>query len=154
MKIQRSTVVSLILLCALLLPTLVMALRAQPVQASPLDAPTPVSSPSTRASSTSLAAFSRSSRLTASARSAVVDLSDYNLLDLQWVITMGTVNTTTLKLQYSNDGQNWADGVSVATLASSTGGMNQFNNFGRYTAVYATLTNSSPITITLVGLAK
>lgn len=93
--------------------------------------------------------------LTQSGASEEYKLMNYEALDLHYIIDVGTVNTTTIKLQYSNDGTNWADGANVvANVNSDKNVIDQFYNVGAYTRLYATLTNNNPITITVIGLAK
>lgn len=93
--------------------------------------------------------------LTADTRSACVNVDGYNTIDLHWIIDQGTVNTTTLKLQFSNITDSYIDGVAVATAnALDSSNMNQFNVFGRNVCLYADVVNSNAWTITAVGLAK
>ncbi len=93
--------------------------------------------------------------MTASGASNAMQLSKYEVLDLQYVIDQGTTNTTTLKIQFSNDNTNWSDGINVvANNAADANAMQQFNNFGRYTRLYATLTNANAVTITARAVAK
>lgn len=76
-------------------------------------------------------------------------------VDLQWVIDQTAVNTVTLKLQFSNDSTNWVDGATFVTSnAADAGDMQQYAVFGRYLRAYATVTNSNPVTVTVIGLVK
>jgi len=82
-------------------------------------------------------------------------LQDYEVLDLHCVLDATLANTTTIKLQYSNDNVNWADGHSVIqNTGSDQNDMVQRYNFGAYTRLYATVTNSNPLTVTVVGIAR
>jgi len=93
--------------------------------------------------------------ITASAASEEYKLMNYEALDLHYVIDQGVVNTTTIKLQYSNDGSNWADGAAIVSAnAADANEIVQHYNVGAYTRLYATLTNSNAITITVIALAK
>jgi len=93
--------------------------------------------------------------LTADGASNALQLPGYEVLDLQYVIDQGTVNTTTIKLQFSNDNTNWSDGINVvASNAADANAMAQFNNFGRYVRLYADVTNSNAVTITARAVAK
>jgi len=137
----------------------VMALTlgsVQQAQAEPLAIPTPVSAPASRLVTPLYpVTFLNNVAVTADRRSSIVQLPGYNTIDLQWVVDVSDTNTTTLKLQYSNDGNNWVDGASFASaVAADANSMDQYNVYGRYTAVYVDVTNSEPITITLIGVAK
>lgn len=90
--------------------------------------------------------------ITQSGASTAFVLADAEALDIQYVIDQGTVNTVTLKLQFSNDNANWTDGVNVvASNAADATNLLQFNNFGYYTRLYATVSNTSPLTLTNVS---
>jgi len=79
-------------------------------------------------------------------------------MDLQWGIDqtlLTTMNTTTLKLQFSNDGVNWIDGASfVSANVADANDMQQYAIFGRYARVYADVSNTNPLTLTVIGVAK
>jgi hypothetical protein len=97
--------------------------------------------------------------ITQSGRGTVYQLPDFEILDIHYDldVTDGSINTTTLKLQYTNfaDLTNWVDGVDVAaSVATDTVALNQYYNFGRYTAIYATVANTNPVTITVIAVAK
>jgi len=92
--------------------------------------------------------------LTASAGSEIMSIGRYEATDLQVIADVGDTNTTTLKLQFSNDGAHWVNGDTVATIVEDTNSMGQWLVFGWYARVYATLTNASPITVTVVGVSK
>lgn len=126
-------------------------------RAESLDIPTPISSPSQRGTSFYPVNFMRSSVITATTRSNPQQLAAYNILDLQYILAFksGSANTVTLTIQYSNDGVNWVSGAAVASAkVTNTVDLNQFSNFGRYTAIYAALSNSNPVTVTAIGVAK
>ena len=85
----------------------------------------------------------------------VVLIGDNYFLEDPRTKALTPVNTTTLKIQYSNDGANWADGATiVSNNAADATDMVQLNNYGRYTRVYATLSGSDPVTITVLAVAK
>jgi len=82
-------------------------------------------------------------------------LQNYEVLDLQFIADATTANTTTVKLQYSNDNTNWADGATVfQNTGSDQNDIVQRYNVGAYTRLYATVTNSNPLTLTVIGIAK
>lgn len=152
----KYVMMSLMMVGVMLVVMALMLGSVQRVQAEPLAIPTPVSVPASRLVTPLYpVTFLNNVAVTADRRSSIVQLPGYNTLDLQWVVDVGTLNTTTLKLQYSNDGNNWVDGASFASaVVADANSMNQYNVYGRYTAVYVDVTNSNPITITLIGVAK
>lgn len=93
--------------------------------------------------------------LTATANSNAQNIMSHAKMDLQTVVDVGTVNTTSLKLQFSNDGVNWVDGDTIGTaLTADTNTLAQYAIYGRYVRVNAALTGAAPITVTVVGVAK
>ena len=126
--------------------------------AGPLAIPTPLAVanfPATSARLAKTATLWNGTALTASGASPAIDIAGYGLADVQVVIDVGTVNTTTVKLQFSNNNSNWVDGVAIASaITADTNTLAQYVLFGRYVRAYATLTNSNPITMTVIGLAK
>jgi len=99
--------------------------------------------------------FASASAKTADGGSSAFQLPGYDSLDIQYVVDQGTVNTTTIKLQYSNDNSNWSDGPNiVAANAADADSMVQAANMGRYTRVYFDVTNSNAVTWTVIAVAK
>lgn len=89
------------------------------------------------------------------------DLSNYNKIDLQYVIDQGTVNTTTLSLQWSNDhnpstntGNYLAQATVVSANAADASGGNQYLTAGQYMCVLADVTNSNALGLKVLGVAK
>lgn len=117
--------------------------------------PTPVAAPA-RADQPKEAVFwPRNYALTASGRSNCIDLAGYGVLDLQYVIKEPSVNTTTLKLQYTNDNANFVDGATLVAAVTDTNELTQVFTFGRYTCLYATVSNTQPVTVEFAsGIAK
>jgi hypothetical protein len=123
-------------------------------QAAPLAAPTPVSV-TTGNKSPEFPAFFNAKALTADTRSSCFEVPDYTAVDLMTVIDQGTVNTVTLTLNFSNDNSNFADGAAVVSAnAADATALNQFALFGRWTCIYADVTNTNPVTITAIGVVK
>ena len=84
-----------------------------------------------------------------------MDVGNFNRADIMWSIDVGTVNTTTYKLQFSNDATHWTDGVAVASaVAADVTNLAQFYVFGRYARVYATVSNTNPLTTTVIAVLK
>lgn len=83
------------------------------------------------------------------------DLSNFNKVDLQWIIDQGTVNTTTVKLQWSNNNANFEDTATVANAnaADATGGQ-QYHLFGQHNCVFADVANSNALGLKVYGVAK
>ncbi len=116
--------------------------------------PTPISM-SDRTDATDNVTFWNSKPITSSQGSTVAELPGAEVLDLQYVIDETIANSTTLKLQYSNDNSHWTDGPTVvATVQADANGLDQYANFGRYTRLYATLVGSDPVTLTALAVAK
>jgi len=98
--------------------------------------------------------------ITADAR-VCVDLSNYQKIDLQYVIDQGTTNTTTLKLQWSNDYNattatgNFEDQSTIvsANAADAHGGQ-QYALVGQWNCVFADVTNSNALGLRVIGVAK
>jgi hypothetical protein len=127
---------------------------AGPGQAAPLAVPTPLAETAGGGDYLNVVFWSADA-LTADGGSNALQLPGYEVLDLQYIIDQGTTNTTTLKIQFSNDNTNWSDGINiVANNAADANGMVQVNNFGRYTRLYADVTNTNAWTITARAVAK
>jgi hypothetical protein len=96
--------------------------------------------------------------LTADTRSSCFEVPEYSAVDLQYLVDqtlVTTVNTTTLKLQFSNDLVTFIDGATIASANVADGSdMLQLAIFGRYTCVYADVSNTNPITWTVLGVVK
>jgi len=138
-------------------PLLVMLLLSsvQMSAAAPLAAPTPAVSGFQSGSRPQVVEFWSSDALVASGGSDVVNVSQFQALDVQYVVDETVVNTTTVKIQFSNDNSNWSDGVDLVANAVADGnGMVQLQVFGVYARMYATLTSADPITWTIKALAK
>jgi hypothetical protein len=130
------------------------------VDAAPAAIPTPVIV-GFSGDNTEIKTFWSAQRLIADGGSAVFEMPQAEALDIQYTIDQTVVvatsetNTTTLKLQFSNDGTNWTDGVNVvASNATDVTNLLQFNNFGRYTRVFADVTNVNPVTFTVIAVAR
>lgn len=128
------------------------------VQAGPMAAPTPISVD--RAPSTALVAPVYDGDITADTRLGCVQSANYNKADIQYTIDQGTVNTATLKLQFTNDtpgatGAAYVDGLSiVASNAADATDLQQFQLFGAWTCVYADVTNTNPLGVKVTVLLK
>lgn len=127
----------------------------QAAQPGPLAAPTPQSVAVRNSEQADALNFAVTSVMTAAGNSAALNVQNADVMDLQWVIDQTAVNTTTFKLQYSNDGENWVDGATFVTAnAADANDMQQVLLFGKLARVNMTATNSNPFTVTLIGVAK
>lgn len=86
------------------------------------------------------------------------DLADYEVMDLQYQVDATTANTTTITTQQTNIDPTsgpFNAGSAVATvIAADANTMFQTPLFGRWNCVFADVTNSNPVTFTIIGVAK
>ena len=120
----------------------------------PLYAPTPVSvtHPSTLAPEmyTLMNAV-----ITADTRGTCQPIGAYSIADIEYTVDQSTTNTTTLTLQYSNNGVAFTDGAAIVTSnAADATGMNQYPVFGRLTCLFADVTNTNPVTVSVSAWVK
>lgn len=150
MKNKFIPVFALVLLVAFL--SALWLVPAAPVDAAPAAAITPVTYSGQSSQSTKVTFFN--GNIAADTRTCF-DLSNYNKMDLQWVIDQGTVNTTTIKLQWSNDNVNFEDSATVASAnTSDTHSGQQYVLAGQYNCIYADVTNSNALGLKILGVAK
>lgn len=124
------------------------------VQAAPPAAPTPVAN-ILAADDVFWFRFQPTTVITSDTATTSIDVMKYNSLDVSHTIDQGTVNTTTLTIQYSNDGTNWVNGVALATSnAADATDITRVPVFGRYMRINQDVTNSNSITITLLAVAR
>lgn len=156
MKDARKPLATLAVIGALLLTLLLSwGMQMPDAYAAPNLAPTPVAGVIAGAPNAQNAVWMSNLVLTADGNSRAVNLGNYAKADVQVFVDRTLVNTTTLKLQFSNDNTNWVDGATIGSaLTADTSTLAQYAVFGRYTRVNADVTNSNPITITVLGLAK
>jgi hypothetical protein len=152
--IGLSAIVTAIVLCLVVLTAL--SFNTPTSHAAPLAAPTPITAPARAQVPAEVANFwPVATALITDTRSNCIELTGAGALDLQYVIDEGTVNTATLKLIHSNDGVNFVDGVAIASaVAADANAMQQYNIYGVYTCVSIALSNTNPITISAIGVAK
>lgn len=124
--------------------------------AAPNAAPTPVSNLDRGGLPSREVTLFDSEVLTADAASAVINVMDFDAIDLQWIVLQNAItNTVTVKMQYSIDGVTWADGTSfVSSAITHTSDLQQYALFGKSMRVYADVTNANPIMVTVVGVTK
>lgn len=123
--------------------------------AGALAAPTPVGSINNSIRPASEVTWMSEVVLTADAGSAAQIVRDWSYADVQYVIDQTDTNTVTLKLQFSNDAVNWTDGATlVADNAADASTLAQVALFGKWARVYADVTNTNPVTVSVNAILK
>lgn len=151
---KRKALWPLLLGVMLVLALFTGSLLQTPVEGAPLGAPTPISQYPTNPEPRMVSFWSAAS-LTADARSTCFDLSGYNTLDVHYILDQGTTNTATVNLQFSNIPGSYVSGVAMVTAnAADATDLKEFNLFGGRTCLFADVTNTNPLSVTVVGLAK
>lgn len=128
-------------------------------QAAPPAAPTPLADflmPAVPARAFNLQTVTA---ITADANTAGVDVLGLGALDIQYVIDhvpSGEVQTTTLRVQYSNDNSNWAEGAILTTSSVADGtDITRVPVFGRFIRINKNVSaNSIAITTTLTAVGR
>lgn len=150
-----------IALALILLAALQLILAPAPAAvAAPPAAPTPVANiPGDSDNSLYVVFQSGAVSITADTNTSGKLLQGYEYVDLQTTIDQTVVgtenNTTTLTIQFSNDNSNWDDGPAIlSSNAADTTDITRLQLFGRYVRIKQDVTNTNPVTITLLGLAK
>lgn len=155
MTSNRKFFIVSVALAALLFAVFALSFQgtASAANPGPLAAPTPVSvNPGSGVGRASVLWSNKV--ITADTATGAMDILNYGKADIQWVTDQtavaGAPNTTTVKLQFSVDGVNWADGINVlASNSADAADMQQFAVFGRYVRLYADVSNANPVTLTL-----
>lgn len=123
------------------------------VQAAQLAAPTPIAYAST-GGTTKVAEFFNRTAIRADTR-VCKDLREFRTVDMQYIVDEGTVNTATLKLQFTNNGTTFVDGTVFATaVAVDTSGLGSYPLVGIQACVFIDVTNANTVTLTAIGLGK
>lgn len=148
--------VATVLLFSAFLLSMFLYPAVRPVEAGPLAAITPVVVYGAGGDNFKVTFFD--GNVTADTRQCF-DLSVYKVVDLQYIIDQGTVNTTTLKLQWSNQGMattsNYEDEATLvsANVADAHAG-NQYRLSGTFNCVFADVSNANPLSLKVYGVAK
>lgn len=126
-----------------------------PTQAAPPAAPTPLANFIVDGVQPAAFTLQAATALTTDTNTAAVDVLRLGAIYLQYVVDQGTVNTATLTIQYSNDNLNWFNGVPIvsANAADATDGVILPLGW-RWVRVNQDLTNSNPLTITLLAVGR
>jgi hypothetical protein len=123
-------------------------------------APAPLNPPSQPVAPTAkIVTFASLQRITANGRVSTIAVPQYGALDLQYVVDAADgANPFTATVEYSNDATNWVRNTAAAwsNTAATTGttDMTRTHLYGAFATVYVSVTNSTPITLSLVGLVK
>jgi len=77
------------------------------------------------------------------------DTRDWLSGDISFAIDQGTVNTTTLMLEHSNNNANYTDGPVLANaVTADTTGLNRYDLYGAYTCLTWDVATTDTVTIT------
>lgn len=143
---------------ALLLTGMLLSALNMPATAAPPIAPTPVSA-GRSGELPVVATLMDGQVLTDDARGGCLYTAMYEKADVQYVVDQSGTNTVTLMMQHTNDtpgaaGTQYADGPTVASGATDEVGMQQVNVYGAWSCIYADVTNTDTLTITVKALLK
>lgn len=131
-----------------------VAMNTQPTLAAPAAAPTPVASGFSAKAPTELT-WLADVATTADGGSTALNVAGWQVADIQYNIDQTDVNTVTLKLQFSNDNANWTDGATLVTdNAADASVLSQQAIFGKWARIYSDVTNTNPVTVTVIGILK
>ncbi|MBN1991351.1 MAG: hypothetical protein JW953_01510 [Anaerolineae bacterium] len=154
MKRKIFNVVGLIVLIMLLAAISLVAIQNPAAQAAPPAAPTPVSN-ILDTEEAKLFNFQTATAVAADTYTSWRDVSAFDSIDVQHVIDHGTVNTTTLTVQYSIDGTNAVNGLALVSNSAADGSdITRVPVFGKYMRIYQNLTSTDTITITLIAVGR
>ena len=85
-----------------------------------------------------------------------LDMRNFSAADISYVIDEGTVNTITLKLQFTNDGVHFYDSAqTVASAAVADGdGFQRYLLFGQKACIFADVANTNAVIVTAIAQGK
>lgn len=85
-----------------------------------------------------------------------LDMRNFSAADISYVIDEGTVNTITLKLQFTNDGVHFYDSAqTVVSAAVADGdGFQRYLLFGQKACIFADVANTNPVIVTAIAQGK
>lgn len=128
-----------------------------PTSAAPAAIPTPVAGTYTGGTMARVVTLYDSNVTTSTAFGGnPINVLTADRIDLQWIVDQPTsVNTTTVKLQFSNDQINWVDGATVLNAnAADAADMQQYNLFGAYVRANIDATNTNTVSVKLIGVIR
>jgi hypothetical protein len=155
---RRAPVYALIAILALvfLASLFVVSPNGAPVQAAII---TPVVNDRGGPEAPRIAEYFASRVVTADTR-ICFDLAGYETLDLQYAVDATASNATTVTHQQTNISPTagpFNSGSIIATVPATPAdadAMSQVAVFGRWNCMFVDVTNASPVTITVIGVAK
>lgn len=154
---MRKQAFSILTIVAILALALVAPLYINaPATAAPVAAPTPVAGVINQGLATDpqFFIFSNPVTITTDTRTCL-DASRYDVLDLEYAVNQSSINTMTVKLQYTNRGQRWVDGATILNAnTTDTNGLVQYPVFGRLTCVFFDVANSNGVSVTVNAIGK
>jgi|GEM_PF-4087279 len=149
-KLTVTIAAAVFLLALLALPALA---PSRPASAGGI--PTPIANLPGNSQDTVLATFLDNDTNTNDAGGPAVQVFTAEYCYMQYIIDQTTGNTTTLKSQYSMDGTNWVDGITlVSNNTTDDSGIVQVPVYARYIRIYEDHTGSNAITTTVKALCK
>lgn len=144
-----------LILAGLLIALVVVGSFVQIGQAAPPAAPTPVADFLMPLKNASAFPFQAATALTADTNTTAVEVMNMSAVDVSYTIDISNVNTTTLKIQYSNDNTNWVDGLTLGSAVAADGSaLTRVPVFGRYMRINQDVATADAITITLLGVGR
>lgn len=153
MKMQQFVTPIFLGLALALLALGLLFLPAPQVDAAPGAVPTPITG--AYSPDGNVFTFLGAKTFTADGRSDPLTLASFERGDFTWTVDQSATNTTTLTLQYSNDGSRWYNGVAlVSDNTTDTGDLVQLPVFARYTRIDVNVATTDTITVTVDILAK
>lgn len=155
---RRAPVIAMIAILALvfLASLFAAAPNGAPVQAAII---TPVVQTGRGPETARMAEYFAARVITADTR-ICFDLAGYETMDLQYAVDATASNATTVTLQQTNINPTsgpFNSGNVIATVPATPAdadAMSQVPLFGRWNCMFVDVTNSSPVTITVIGVAK
>ncbi len=151
---SKNYAVSAVVVALVLFVLALTAITSGPVAAAPAAAPTPVSVSAGSNTPDLFTAYTEAA-IAADERSGCVDVSKFQRADVQYLVDVGTVNTTTVTMQFTNDKVTFIDGLAVASAIVADGSaMQQYQVFGKYMCFYVNVTGTDPITWSLSAALK
>ena len=138
---------------------LVMAVLVNPLfipaQAAPPAAPTPVADFLVQGVQARAFNFQPQTAIATDTNTSGVDVMSLGAVDIQYVIDHGTVNTTTLIVQYSNDDSNWVNGLTLVSASAADGtSITRVPVFGKWMRINQDVATVDTITITLTAVGR
>jgi hypothetical protein len=144
------TLATLLILATLTIPALI---PSDPASAGGI--PTPIANLPGNSQDAILVTFLDNDTSTADQGGPAVQVFTAEYCYMQYVIDQTSGNTTTLKSQYSMDGSNWVDGITlVSSNTTDDTGIAQVPVYARYIRIYEDHTGSNAITTTVKALCK